>query len=395
MGMERMALTNIQTKAIRLANGSQSPVVWAGSIRSGKTHGCINALIFRSQTHDPADYIVAGRTSTTVLRNVIIPMKKLAESYGLKAKLKRNDMLLEIDGSKFYYFGANTEDSQDVVQGMTAGGFLLDEAVLLPKSFVMQCIARCSVADPIMLMTMNKTSPHHWLKKEMIDTGAVELIESTLEDNPYIGKQTKQMYESTLQGHYKERMLNNEWASATGRIFPDIMEVPKPERSGDEVIAVDAAQSGTTAALLFRKINQKSWVAIKEYYYTGERRISRHAIDIAMLSQKAKIVIDPSAASLKLELRELGRNVRNGNNDVDFGIRTTQNAINNHYVRVYAKGCPNLLSEMESYVWDEKASERGIDQPVKQKDHACDCLRYFCATYTPIYNKIQKKPLYL
>ena len=33
-----------------------------------------------------------------------------------------------------------------------------------------------------------------------------------------------------------------------------------------------------------------------------------------------------------------------------------------------------------SYIWDQKASERGEDKPVKQHDHAMDALRYFCYT---------------
>lgn len=389
-----MSLTPKQKEALKMLHVSPVPVVWAGSIRSGKTHGGIHALIFRTQTHDPSDYIIAGRSTTTIMRNVVLPMRRLAEEYGLKPSLRRGENFLEIGDSIFYYFGANNENSQDVVQGMTAGGFLLDEAALMPKSFVMQCIARCSEENPMMLMTMNKTSPHHWIKKEFIDAGACQLIESKLEDNPTIAKSTRDMYAKTLQGHYKARMLDNEWASATGRIFNDLLEVAAPKSSSQDVVAVDAAQSGTTAAVLFRKTGQY-WVAVKEYYFTGEKQVKRHAVDIAMMSQKATFVIDPTAASLRLELRDLGRYVFNGNNDVDYGIRTTQFAINNGKVRVYAKGCPNLLSELEGYVWDEKASERGLDQPIKKRDHACDCLRYFCAAYLPNNSGIIRKPSYL
>lgn len=389
-----MSLTNIQKKAIKLLNRSPNPVIWAGAIRSGKTTGGIHALLFRSVTHPPTDYIIAGRTSTTVLRNVVLPMRRLADDFGLKPRLRRGENYMEVGDCCFYYFGANTENAQDVVQGMTAGGFMLDEAALLPKSFIMQCIARCSEENPMMLMTMNKTSPHHWIKKEFIDTGACSLIESRLEDNPHISKDTVAMYESTLQGHYKSRMLDNEWAAATGRIFNDMKESGFPTRYTEEVISVDAAQSGTTAALLFRKVGNH-WVVCKEYYYTGEKTLRRHAIDIANMSQEASIVIDPSAASLRLELRELNRYVFNGNNNVEYGIKNTQYAINKQKLWVYPKGCPNLLSEMQGYVWDENASDRGVDQPVKQRDHACDCIRYFCATFLPTHNGIIKKPTYL
>ena len=43
--------------------------------------------------------------------------------------------------------------------------------------------------------------------------------------------------------------------------------------------------------------------------------------------------------------------------------------------------CKNLIKEIESYVWDNKASERGYDEPVKRDDHAIDALRYVIATH--------------
>ena len=35
-----------------------------------------------------------------------------------------------------------------------------------------------------------------------------------------------------------------------------------------------------------------------------------------------------------------------------------------------------LCAEMQAYVWDDKAQERGEEKPVKQKDHGPDALRY-------------------
>jgi hypothetical protein len=40
-----------------------------------------------------------------------------------------------------------------------------------------------------------------------------------------------------------------------------------------------------------------------------------------------------------------------------------------------------LIKEIESYVWDEKKAKQGEDAPVKKGDHACDALRYACATH--------------
>ena len=85
-----------------------------------------------------------------------------------------------------------------------------------------------------------------------------------------------------------------------------------------------------------------------------------------------------TAANLKRALRDLGAHVVNADNNVEKGIQWTQSAIRRKVVTLCdERVAPNLVAEIAGYVWDEKASERGEDKPVKFKDHTCDCLRYF------------------
>jgi phage terminase large subunit len=83
-------------------------------------------------------------------------------------------------------------------------------------------------------------------------------------------------------------------------------------------------------------------------------------------------------------------------NDVLDGIRATQVAMNKGSIYFSSK-CKNLFTEFASYIWDEKATERGEDKPVKQFDHACDALRYF--VYTVIFKsskiKIKNRPSWM
>ena len=39
--------------------------------------------------------------------------------------------------------------------------------------------------------------------------------------------------------------------------------------------------------------------------------------------------------------------------------------------------CDKLLTEIDSYVWDESPAARNEDKPVKANDHGCDALRYW------------------
>ena len=39
--------------------------------------------------------------------------------------------------------------------------------------------------------------------------------------------------------------------------------------------------------------------------------------------------------------------------------------------------CTGTIGEMGAYIWDDKASQRGEEKPVKQSDHGLDALRYY------------------
>ena len=45
--------------------------------------------------------------------------------------------------------------------------------------------------------------------------------------------------------------------------------------------------------------------------------------------------------------------------------------------------CPNLIREIEGYVWHPKCKEKGEDEPLKLNDHAIDAMRYALNTHIP------------
>ena len=92
-------------------------------------------------------------------------------------------------------------------------------------------------------------------------------------------------------------------------------------------------------------------------------------------------IVDPSAASFITELRSRGVYVIPANNDVLDGIRKTASLIQRRKILVNTV-CESVLDEMGVYLWDEKASLNGKEQPVKQNDHSMDALRYY-VNYLP------------
>lgn len=98
--------------------------------------------------------------------------------------------------------------------------------------------------------------------------------------------------------------------------------------------------------------------------------------------EQCEIIVDPSAASFIAELQGRGYYVKLADNEVIDGIRIVSTLLAKRSIRINRK-CRGLTGEMQSYVWDDKAAERGEEKPVKQQDHGPDALRYYCKTKLP------------
>ena len=99
---------------------------------------------------DRTNFAICGKTIGSLRRNVITSLKEVLIARGYKVvDRKAESYLIVAKGSKrniYYLFGGRDERSQDLIQGITLGGVLLDEVALMPRSFVEQAMARCSVA---------------------------------------------------------------------------------------------------------------------------------------------------------------------------------------------------------------------------------------------------------
>ena len=58
--------------------------------------------------------------------------------------------------------------SAALIQGMTLAGVLFDEAALMPRSFVEQASARCSVEGSRLWFSCNPEGPNHWFYQEWV-----------------------------------------------------------------------------------------------------------------------------------------------------------------------------------------------------------------------------------
>lgn len=373
-------------------------IIADGAIRSGKTVSMSLSFVFWAMTsYNGQNFAMCGKTIGSFRRNVLFWLKLMLKSRGYTVVDHRADNLVIISKgditNNFYIFGGKDESSQDLIQGITLAGVFFDEVALMPESFVNQATGRCSVEGSKYWFNCNPDGPYHWFKVNWIDKASEKkllYLHFTMDDNLSLSEKIKERYRSMYSGVFFKRYILGLWCMAEGVIY-DMFDatrhvVKNPENlvKANYYVSCDYGTQNATVFLLWCKDTEGKWICIREYYYSGREEASQktdteYADDLKEWLggiKPVKIIVDPAAASFIAELKKRGYSVKKAKNDVLDGIRYVASLLNQDQIAV-EEGCINTRKEFASYVWDEKASERGEDKPVKQFDHCMDALRYF------------------
>ena len=384
-------------------------VIADGAIRSGKTVSMSLSFVFWAmENFNGENFIMAGKTISSFQRNVLTNLKTMLRSRGyhcIHHISGETPNMLEVSRkgvtNYFYIFGGKDEGSQDLVQGITAAGAFFDEVALMPESFVNQATGRCSVEGAKWWFNCNPGGPLHWFKVNWIDKCRQKkllYLHFTMDDNLSLSEKIKAKYRSMYAGVFFLRYIKGLWKTAEGLIYTMFTDANLYDQLDDrtryissKVIAVDY---GTTNPCVFLETwddGETIWVE-REYRWDSRSEEARrsanpqktdaqYADDMATFmgnrpEDQCLIIVDPSAASFIQELRSRGWVVKEADNEVLDGIRKVGALYAKRQIRINRNNCKGLISETQSYVWDDKAAERGEEKPVKQLDHGPDALRY-------------------
>lgn len=375
---------------------SKNGIICDGAVRSGKTL-CMSISFICWAFYDFSDtsFAICGKTISSLRRNVITPLLPILRDIGFVCDYKISRNMIEISRgavkNRFYLFGGRDESSAALIQGMTLGGVLLDEAALMPRSFVEQALARCSLERAKYFFNCNPEHPYHWFYTEWIKKRREKnllYIHFTMEDNPSLSQAVINRYKSLYSGAFYERFVQGRWATADGLVYPMF--------SYDRHIAkYDGAFSEYYLSCDYGTVNPFSlglwghgadkWYRIDEYYHASRDKgvqltDEEYYTALEQLAQGVKIealIIDPSAASFIQTVKRHGKyRVIKADNDVLSGINRVCQALKNDELAVYPS-CADIIREFSVYRWDSSIKR---DAPIKENDHAMDDMRYFVST---------------
>ena len=366
-------------------------IICDGAVRSGKTLSMgLSFLLWAMTRFQNRQFALCGKTIGALRRNLLTDVLAELRGLGFTWEERRSDncLTLRLGGrvNRFLLFGGRDEGSAALIQGVTLAGLLLDEAALMPRSFVEQACARCSVSGSRLWFNCNPEGPEHWFYKEWIGRAEERralYLHFTMADNPSLDGRIRQRYERLYTGVFYRRFVLGEWVAAEGLIY-DFFDrerdaVPAPEGEMEAWrVSVDYGTANPTSMGLWGR-RQGKWYRVREFYYDS-RREGRQKTDAEYVEALRelcggrtveRVIVDPAAASFLAALRQAGFPVRPADNRVLDGIRVTAGLLREGRI-VLCRGCGDCLREMALYRW-----ENGREAPRKENDHAMDEMRYF------------------
>lgn len=382
-----------------------------GAVRAGKTVD--NVAMFAKMLElgvQDRIHLASGSTSANAKLNI-----GDCNGFGLEyifrgrckwSKFKGNECLRIKTANREYiviFVGGSKADSFKKIRGNSYGMWIATEINLHHESMIQEAFNRQLASKTRRVFwDLNPSSPANFIYKDYIDKFKETYGERynyehfTIRDNASITEDRIRDIESQYDKNsvWYRRDILGERCNAEGLVYPmfnkDIHVVRKGDvqTEGDYYVSSDYGIQNATVFLLWQKeVGSKRWICLNEYYYSGrdnhyQKTVSEHVKGLIQMLNgigPRAIIVDPSASALITELRRKGYHVRRADNDVKEGIDDVSTMLANQLL-AFCDCCVNTIGEFGIYSWDEKASERGEDAPLKENDHAMDATRYFVRT---------------
>jgi PBSX family phage terminase large subunit len=194
----------------------------SGAVRSGKTwaqaYAFLGFLISQDSKPNVACLLTAKKRES-IERNVFQPIKEILDietemrpffefrtsPYKVRFLPKNIDCYCE---------GANDEDAEGKIRGMTIQCWLGDEVSLYPKNVFQQCLTRLSAGARLALLTTNPDSLMHYLYQDYIAPRRISVHHFKITDNPTLNADYIEMLKNNYTGVWYQRFIDGEWGGA-------------------------------------------------------------------------------------------------------------------------------------------------------------------------------------
>jgi len=301
-----------------------------------------------------------------------------------------------MNGSILAYGGMANEEQREQIRSIGAEGKVdicwMEEAIKFKEDDYQEILGRMrGTAAPWMqvILSTNPGGPMHWINQRLILGGEATVYYSGALDNPHNPPEYIENLKR-MTGIMAKRLRDGQWVQAEGVVYPEFDDDNIVDTEPDPELPIELGiDDGYTnpRAILFIQQTDTEILIFDEIYH------SKHLPEVCIQETldkceteewpKPQIAIAPSeAVELRKRLRIADIPVRKGTHKVIEGIKVVRSLIldGNGYrtIKVHRR-CKNLINEiMSGYTYPEAGSRSDDETPLKENDHACDALRYWC-----------------
>lgn len=144
---------------------------------------------------------------------------------------------------------------------------------------------------------------------------------------------------------------------------------------------IDWGFTNPAAVYRIREDGDRHYWIDSEYYKT--QKTKEEVIEYVKTLRPEIVYPDPEDSEAIEKVRRAGLNVRDVSKDIVNGIDAVKELFKQNRLHINSS-CVNLIWELESYRYpDKKPDQNEKEKPIKENDHACDCIRYVLYNQAP------------
>ena len=375
----------------KLTDYSTFTEIHYGGASSGKSHGVIQKVVFKSLQawKYPRKVLFLRKVGSSVYDSIFEDVKQCLEAWGLLGACKVNNSAYRIElpnGAQFIFKGLDNPEKIKSIKGISdvvmeeASEFTLDDYTQL----TLRLRDKKHPFKQIYLM-FNPVSKVNWVYNAFFVKKPKNTViyQTTYKDNRFLDEVTKENIEELAnrnEAYYKIYALG-EFATLDKLVFPKYKKqlLNKEElKQFPSYFGLDYGFINDPSAFMYIKIddeNRRLYI-VEEYVRKGLTN-DKIAEAIKALGYSKEIIrADSAEKKSNQELRNLDIprviDVMKGPGSVMQGIQYIL-----QYEIIVDERCVKTIEELENYTWKkDRATNEYINEPVDSYNHCLDAMRY-------------------
>lgn len=375
----------------KLTDYSTFTEIHYGGASSGKSHGVIQKVVFKSLQawKYPRKVLFLRKVGSSVYDSIFEDVKQCLEAWGLLGACKVNNSAYRIElpnGAQFIFKGLDNPEKIKSIKGISdvvmeeASEFTLDDYTQL----TLRLRDKKHPNKQIYLM-FNPVSKVNWVYNAFFVKKPKNTViyQTTYKDNRFLDEVTKENIEELAnrnEAYYKIYALGK-FATLDKLVFPKYKKqlLNKEElKQFPSYFGLDYGFINDPSAFMHIKIddeNRRLYI-VEEYVRKGLTN-DKIAEAIKALGYSKEIIrADSAEKKSNQELRNLDIprviDVMKGPGSVMQGIQYIL-----QYEIIVDERCVKTIEELENYTWKkDRATSEYINEPVDSYNHCLDAMRY-------------------